>query len=98
MNKLVAVLRAVFEEEAVTDGVVGHVVLNAQEIRAMHGHTAVVGVVERGVLDVLPFCIADQMPVDRIPGKSQVLAHSIELDALDKHLAPDHRHHVPAVE
>ena len=38
------------------------------------------------------------MPVDRIPGKSQVLAHPIELDALDKHLAGAHRHHVPAVE
>ena len=38
---------AVFEEEAVTDGVVGHVVLNAQEVRAVHGHAAVVGVVDR---------------------------------------------------
>ena len=47
VDKLVAVLDAVFEEEAVTDGVVGHVVLNAQEIRAMHGHAAVVGVVDR---------------------------------------------------
>ena len=64
----------------------------------MHGHTAVVGVVDRGVPDVLPFCIAHQMPVDRIPRKSQVLAHSLELDALDKHLARAHRHHVPAVE
>ena len=98
MDKLVAVLDAVFEEEAVTDGVVGHVVLNAQEIRAMHGHTAVVGVVDRGVPDVLPFGIADQMPVDRIPGQRQVLAHAIELDALDKHLARAHRHHVPAEE
>ena len=66
VDELVTVLRAVFEEEAVTDGVVGHVVLNAQEVRAVHGHTAVVGVVERRVLDVLPLCIADQMPVDRI--------------------------------
>ena len=64
----------------------------------MHGHAAVVGVVDRGVPDVLPFGIADQMPVDRIPGKRQVLAHAIELDALDKHLARAHRHHVPAVE
>ena len=97
-DKLVAGLHAVFEEEAVTDGVVGHVVLNLQIVRAMHGHAAVVGVVDRGVLDVLPLGIADQMPVDRIPGKSQVLAHSIELDALDKHLAGAHRHHVPALE
>jgi hypothetical protein len=37
----------------VTDGVVGHVVLNAQEIRAMHGHAAVVGVVDGRILDVL---------------------------------------------
>ena len=64
----------------------------------MHGHTAVVGVVDRGVPDVLPFGIADQMPVDRIPGQRQVLAHALELDALDKHLARAHRHHVPAVE
>ena len=53
VNELVAVLDAVFEEEAVTDGVVGHVVLDAQVIRAMHGHAAVVGVVDRGVPDVL---------------------------------------------
>ena len=98
VDELVTVLRAVFEEEAVTDGVVGHVVLHAQEVRAMHGHAAVVAVVDRGVADVLPLCVADQVPVDRIAGKSQVLAHAIELDALDKHLAPDHRHHVPAEE
>ena len=46
VDELVAVLDAVFEEEAVTDGVVGHVVLNAQEVRAVHGHAAVVGVVD----------------------------------------------------
>src|SRR5438105_3608538 len=95
---LVAGLDAVFEEEAVTDGVVGHVVLNLQIVRAMHGHAAVVGVVDRGVPDVLPLRVADQMPVDRIPGQRQVLAHAIELDAFDKHLAGAHRHHVPAVE
>ena len=38
------------------------------------------------------------MPVDRIPGQRQVLAHAIELDALDKHLARRHRHDVPAEE
>ena len=68
-DELVAVLHAVFEEEAVTDVVVGHVVFNAQVIRAMHGHAAAVGVVNRGILDVLPLRIADQMPMDRIPGK-----------------------------
>ena len=47
LHELVAVLDAVFEEEAVTDGVVGHVVLNAQEVRAVHRHAAVVGVMER---------------------------------------------------
>ena len=97
-DEFITVLDPVFEEEAVTDSVVGHVVLHVQEVRAMHGHTAVVGVVERRVLDVLPLGIADQMPVDRIPGKSHVLAHAIELDALDKHLASGHRHDVPAVE
>ena len=51
-----------------------------------------------GVLDVLPLCVADQVPVDRIAGQSHVLAHAIEFDALDKHLASDHRHDVPAVE
>ena len=52
-DELVAVLDAVFEEEAVTDDVVGHVVLDAQVVRAVHGHAAVVGVVDGGVLDVL---------------------------------------------
>ncbi len=97
-DELVAGLDAVFEEEAVTDGVVGHVVLNLQIIRAMHGHAAVVGVVDRGVLDVLPLGIADQMPVDRIPGQVHVLTHAIELDALDEHLARAHGHDVAAKE
>ncbi len=38
------------------------------------------------------------MPVDRIAGQLQVLAHAIELDALDEHLARDHRHDVAAEE
>ncbi len=54
LDEFIAVLDPVFEEEAVADGVVGHVVLHAQEVRAVHGHTAVVGVMERRVLDVLP--------------------------------------------
>ena len=53
---------------------------------------------DRGVLDVLTLGIAGQMPVDRIPGQRQVLAHSIELDALDKHLAGAHGHHMAALE
>ena len=39
-DELVTVLDAVFQEEAVTDDVVGHVVLNAQEVRAVHRHAA----------------------------------------------------------
>ena len=54
-DKLVAGLDAVFEEEAVTHVVVGHVVLDLQVVRAVHGHAAVVGVVDRRVPDVLPF-------------------------------------------
>ena len=50
------------------------------------------------VLDVLSFRIADEMPVDRIAGKSHILAHAIELDAIHEHLACAHRHHVPAEE
>ena len=98
VHELVAVLDAVFEEEAVTDDVVGHVVLDPHVIRAMHGHAAVVGVVDGRVLDVLALGIADQMPVDRIAGQLQVLTHAIELDALDIHLAGDHRHDVAAEE
>ncbi len=99
VHELVAVLDAVFQEEAVTDGVVGHVVLDDHVIGAVYGHAAVVGVVERGVLDVLPIRIADQMPVDRIARQLQVLAHAIELrDALHIHMARDHRHHVATEE
>ena len=98
-DELVAVLDAVFQEEAVTDDVVGHVVLDAQVIRAVHGHAAVVRVVDGGVLDVLALAlIADQMPVDGIPRELQVLTHASELDAFDEHLARDHRHDVPAEE
>ena len=87
VDELVAVLDAVFHEEAVTDGVVGHVVLDVQVVGAVHGHAAVVGVVDRGVLDVLALRVADQMPVDRIAGERQVLPHALELDALDVHVA-----------
>src|SRR5690606_9456268 len=97
-DELVAVLDAVLEEEAVTDGVVGHVVLDAQEIRAVHGHAAVVGVVDRGVLDVLALRVANQVPVDRIPRERQVLTHSGQLDARDIHLARRHRHDMAAEE
>ena len=61
VHELVAVLNAVLEEEAVTDVVVGHVVFNVQVICAMHGHAAAVGIVNRGVLDVLPLRIANEM-------------------------------------
>ncbi len=53
VHELVAVLDAVFEEEAVTDDVVGHVVLDPQVVGAVHRHAAVVGVVDGRVLDVL---------------------------------------------
>ena len=98
VDELVVVLHAVFEEEAVTNVVVGHVVFNVQVICAMHGHAAAVGVVNRRVLDVLPLRIADQMPMDRIPGQMHVLTHAIEFDTLDKHLASVHRHDVAAKE
>ena len=97
-DELVAGLDAVFEEEAVTHVVVGHVVLDLQVVRAVHGHAAVVGVVDGRVPDVLALAFAHQMPVDRIAGKLQVLTHAIELDALDIHLARDHRHDVAAEE
>ena len=45
-----------------------------------------------------PFPSPDQMPVDRIAGQMHVLAHAIELDARDIHLARDHGHHVSAEE
>jgi hypothetical protein len=98
VHELVAVLHGVFEEEAVTNVVVGHVVFNAQVIGAVHGHATAVGVVDRGVLDVLTLGVADQMPVDRIPGQMHVLAHAIELDAGDIHPARGHRHDVSAEE
>src|SRR5690606_25411145 len=88
----VAVLDSVFEEEAVTDGVVGHVVFDLQRMRAMHGRAAVVRVVNRGVPDVLALGFTDQMPVDRISRKRQMLAHASKLDTLDIHPAPRHRH------
>src|SRR5690606_20382735 len=50
---LVAVLDAILEEEAVAHGVVGHVVVDLQVVRAVHGHAAVVRVVNGGILDVL---------------------------------------------
>ena len=86
-DELVAVLDAVFEEEAVADGVVGDVVLDAQVVGAVHGHAAVVGVVDRGVLDVLALRLPHQVPVDRVARQRQVLAHAVQFDACDVHLA-----------
>ena len=75
LDVLVAVLDAVFEEEAVTHGVVGHVVLDAQVVRAVHGHAAVVRVVDRGVPDVLTLASpSDASGSDTAP--AQVLAHA----------------------
>ena len=55
LDELVTVLDTVFHEEAVTDDVVGHVVLDTQVVGAVHGHAAIVGVVDGRVLDVLAF-------------------------------------------
>ena len=81
MNKPVIVLDTVFHEEAMPHGVVGDIVLNAQEVGAMHGHAAVVGVVNCGVPDVLPLHVAVDMPVDRVAGECQVLTHASQLNA-----------------
>jgi hypothetical protein len=69
----VARLDSVLEEEAVTHVVVGHVVLDAEVIRAVHRHAAAVGVVDRRVLDVLAPAFSDQVPVDRVAGQGQVI-------------------------
>ena len=101
VDELVAMLHGVFEEEAVPDGVVGDVVLDAHVIGAMRrrSRNGCRCRESRGVLDVLAFPIAHQMPVDRIPGEVHVLAHAIELDAGDIHLTRDHSlHHVSAEE
>ena len=45
---------SVFHKEAVAYGVVGNIVFDQQVIRGMYRHAAVVGVVNRGVLE----CIA----------------------------------------
>ena len=96
VNELVAVLDGVFEEEAVTHIVVGHVVLHPHVVGAMHRHAAAVGVVNRRVLDILPLGVADEVPVDRVAGQMHILTHMIELDARDIHLGPGHRHDMPA--
>ncbi len=67
------------------DVVVRHIVLNPHIIGAMYRHAAAVGVVNRGVLNVLPRRIAHQVPMDRIPRQVLVLAHSKELDTGDLH-------------
>src|SRR5690606_40472156 len=82
------------QEKAVSDGVVGDVVLDAQVIRAVHGYAPVEGVVDGRVLDVLALRIAHQVPVNRIAGQHHVLTHPGQLYARDVHLAARHRHDV----
>src|SRR3954471_19819809 len=62
---LVSVLNTIFEEIAVTNVVVGHIVLHTDIVRTMYRHTTAVGIVNRRVLNVLPLRIANQMPMDR---------------------------------
>ncbi len=98
-DELVAVLDAVFEEEAVTHGVVGHVVLDAQVVRAVHGHAAVVGVVDRGVLDVL--ALARRRPdASGSDSGPAVRCWPMRLSSTPAtiHLARGHRHDVAAEE
>ena len=52
-NHLVSCLDTVFHKEAVPGGVVGDIVFDAQVIRAMYGHAAVVGIVNRRIFNVL---------------------------------------------
>ena len=94
-NERVAGLDAVFHEETVAHGVVGDIVFHPQVIGAVHGDAAVKGIVDGRVPDVLtiPAC-ANQVPVNRIAGQFHMLPHAIEFDALDIHLAGDHRHDV----
>ena len=53
-------------------------------------------VVDGGVLDVLALRVTHQMPVDRIAGQRHVLAHAVQLDTRDEHLARRHGHDVAA--
>ena len=91
----VVVLDAVFKEEAMTDGVVSHVVLDLQVMGAMHRRASVERVVNRRVANVLTLGFANQMPVDRVTGKRQMLTHAGQFDTLDIHLATGHRHDMP---
>ena len=75
-DDLITRLYTVLHEKAVPHSVVGDIVFNAQVIRAMNGHAAAVGVVNRGVLNVLSRHVAVEMPVNRVAGELQVLAHA----------------------
>ena len=78
--------------------VVGQVVLDLQVVRAVDGHATVVGVVDGRVPDVLALALTHQVPVDRVARQRQVLAHAVQLDALDEHPARRHGHDVATQE
>ena len=46
LDELIAGLDAVFHEETVAHGVVGHVVLHLQVVGAVHRHAAIEGIVD----------------------------------------------------
>src|SRR5210317_1129522 len=54
-NERVAGLDAIFHEETMAHGVVGDIVFYLQVIGAVHGHTAVEGVVDGRIPEVLSF-------------------------------------------
>src|SRR5690606_35638067 len=76
-DEAVAGLDAVLDEEAVAHGVVGHVVLDAEVVGAVHRDAAAIGVVDRGIPDVHARAFAQDVEVHRVSGQGQVLAHAV---------------------
>ena len=83
MLKRVAALGTVFKEVAVAEMIVAHVALGNGVVGAVNRETAIVGLPDRRVADVLPGYIVCHVPVHRISRQVACLSHPQERHTLD---------------
>jgi len=92
-RKGVVLFDAVLKVVTIARNVVSNIFSNREVVGCMDGDTAVETLVNRRISEVTSVAaIAKAMVVDWVPAKKVRLAHSVELDALDKAFAigPDH--------
>ena len=76
-------LGGVLNKDGVTHSVVGHIVLHAQVVHAMDGHSSIEGVMDGVVAHVRSVHCADHVEVDGVAAQNEGLATVFQLNAID---------------